>query len=89
MNYTFLEKKAAGKALGEDGFNIDFLKIVRYDKVLMMAVANFFNSMLDKGKIPTQWKKSLMTMIYKGKGDITESKNYRGIALASHFYKLF
>ena len=35
------------------------------------------------------WKKSTLTPIYKGKGDILDCSNYRGIKLLSHTFKIF
>ena len=35
------------------------------------------------------WRNSLMVPIYKGKGDVQECGNYRGIKLLSHTIKIY
>jgi hypothetical protein len=38
---------------------------------------------------PTAWRTSKVTPLYKGKGDVTLPDNYRSIAVAPPFSKLF
>ena len=38
---------------------------------------------------PTSWRTSKVTPLYKGKGDMTLPDNYRSIAVAPPFSKLF
>ena len=40
-------------------------------------------------KMPEEWRGSLIIPIYKGKGDIQECGNYRGIKLISHTMKIW
>ena len=39
--------------------------------------------------MPEEWRKSTITPIYKGKSDIMDCKNYRGIKLLSHTFKIW
>ena len=39
--------------------------------------------------MPDEWRRSMLVPLYKGKGDIKESGNYRGIKLMSHSMKLW
>ena len=39
--------------------------------------------------MPDDWRKSRMVPIFKGKGDVLECNNYRGIKLMSHTMKLW
>jgi hypothetical protein len=47
-----------------------------------------FNLILDSGKYPSAWRKSLIILIHKS-GDKSDSKNYRGISLQNCIAKLF
>ena len=49
---------------------------------------NFFNGLLQWEKMPDEWRSSVLVPLYKGKGNIKECENYRGIKLMSHFMKL-
>ena len=50
---------------------------------------NFFNRLLREEKMPDEWRRSVLVPLYKGKGDIKECENYRGIKLMSHTMKLW
>ena len=39
--------------------------------------------------MPDEWRRSVLVPLYKGKGDIKECGNYRGIRLMSHSMKLW
>ena len=39
--------------------------------------------------MPDEWRKSALISLYKGKGDIKESRNYQGIKLMNHSMKLW
>jgi len=44
---------------------------------------DLFNKVLIEGKMPEDWRKNFIEPIFKGKGDIQESVNYRRIKLLS------
>ena len=50
---------------------------------------NFFNKLLQGEKISDEWKRSVLVPLYKGKGDIKECGNYRGIKLMRLSMKLW
>ena len=52
-------------------------------------LVNFFNRLLQGDKMPDEWRRSVLVPSYKGKGDIKECGNYRGIKLMSHSMKLW
>ena len=52
-------------------------------------LVNFFNRLLQAKKMPDEWRRSELVPLYKGKGDIKECANYRGIKLMSHTIKLW
>ena len=52
-------------------------------------LVNFFNRLLRREKMPDEWRKSVRVPFYKGKADIKECGNYRGIKLMSHTMKLW
>ena len=52
-------------------------------------LVKFFNRLLRGEKMPDEWRRSVLVPLYKGKGDIKECGNYRGIKLMSHIMKLW
>ena len=42
-------------------------------------LTKFFNKVLVEGKIREAWRKSCVIPIFKGKGDVQDCGNYRGI----------
>ena len=55
----------------------------------MAFLVNFFNRLLRGEKMPYEWRSSVLVPLYKGKGDIKECGNYRGIKLINHTIKLW
>jgi Reverse transcriptase (RNA-dependent DNA polymerase)/Endonuclease-reverse transcriptase len=51
--------------------------------------ASLFNMCIKNRKLPDIWKKSLLKVLYKGKGDIMSPNSYRGIAICIIMLKLF
>ena len=41
-------------------------------------LTDLFNAIVKEGRIPTDWKKSWMISVYKGKGDALEFGSFRG-----------
>jgi len=51
-------------------------------------VADICNSIVKEDMIPSDWTKSLMVNVFKGKGDALECSSYRGIKLTEHVMKV-
>ena len=64
----------AWKCLGETGINF---------------LTSLFNNIVSSNTIPDGWRCSILVPIYKGKGDIQDCGNYRGIKLTSHTLKIW
>ena len=76
-----------GKAVGTDGIPIEIWKIGGRDVSLWLQC--LFNKILKGERMPDEWRSSVLLPIFKGKGDVQECKNYRGIKLLSHIMKLW
>ena len=84
--WTGLRKMKKGKAQGPDDIPVE-VWIALGNKGVEFLV-NFFNRLLQGEKMPDEWRRSVLVSLYKGKGDIKECGNYRGIKLMSHSMKL-
>ena len=47
------------------------------------------NSIMNTEQMPSAWRESILITIFKGKCDIQECENYRGIKLLSHAFKMW
>ena len=52
-------------------------------------LSTLFNQILKEKVIPSDWEKSIIVNLYKGKGDALDRGNYRGLKLLEHCMKLF
>ena len=48
-----------------------------------------FNIIMTTECIPSAWRNSILVPIFKEKGDVQECKNYRGIQLLTHTFKIW
>ena len=55
----------------------------------VVTICKLFNSIMITETIPSAWRDSLLVPIFKEKGDIQEYKNYRGIKLLTHTFKIW
>ena len=78
---TELRKMKKAKTQGPDDIPVEAW-IALGNKGVEFLV-NFFNRLLQGEKMPDEWKRSVLIPLYKGKGDIKECRNYRGIKLMS------
>ena len=74
-----LEKLQPRKAPGPDGIPPGILSAAA--KQLARPLATLFRQTLDEGKLPDEWKKALVSPIYKRKGSKTSPNNYRPVSL--------
>ena len=56
---------------------------------MKLVYVDLFNRVLNSGNIPEAWTISIITPIYKNKGDKGDFDNYRGITILSCLGKLF
>src|SRR5207249_1794847 len=77
----------AGKAAGPSGVVSEMIKAAGEAGVRWMT--DLFNQVIAEGKIPDDWRKSLMVTVYEGKGDALDCGSYRGIKLLDHAMKVF
>ena len=74
------------KAAGDDMIPTEIRKSTGEDGILWMR--EIINKCGDEGRAPTEWNKSVLCPIFK-KGDKTDCRNYRGIALMLHIAKVY
>ena len=74
-----MAKMGKGKSCGSDELPIEAIQIILEYKPECIVEA--FNNILRTNKMPNDWRKSRMVPIFKGKGDVLECNNYRGIEL--------
>ena len=75
------------KTVGPDGVPVEVRKML--GDVSIGWLKNLFNKVLIEGKMPEDWRKSFIVPIFKGKEDIQECGNYRGIKLMRHSMKIW
>ena len=75
-----------GKSCGPDMISNEMLKYG--GQGLKEAVRHLFNLILDAGEYPKQWRKSIITPIFKC-GSRMDPTNYRGVAVSDSMGKLF
>ena len=82
-----MAKMGKGKSCGTDELPIEAIQIILEYKPECIVEA--FNNILRSNKMPNDWRKRRMVPIFKGKSDVLECNNYRGIKLMSHTMKLW
>ena len=81
------EYQNCGKAVGPDNIPVEAWRCL--GDLAVNFLAGLFNRILDRGKMPEEWRKSVLVPIFKNKGDVQCCSNYRGIKLISHTLKLW
>ena len=82
-----LNKMKNGKAAGPDGIPVEVWKVLQEEGVDILW--DLYSKIFRQEKIPESWRNSSLIPIYKGKGDIQDCSNYRGIKLISHTMKVY
>ena len=73
------------KASGPDGILNEHLQQCG---AILPHITSLMNSCLEHGKVPSDWRKCLLTVIPKGKGDPLNPSSWRGIAKRNSLSKL-
>ena len=79
-----IKKLKNNKSCGYDGILNEFLKT---STKLLIAFTTLFNIVLQTGKISHAWSIGCISSIYKGKGEVNDPDNYRGITVLSYLKK--
>jgi hypothetical protein len=78
---------ARNKAPGIDGIPAE--AYINGGPIVLNTLCQFFNLLVEFQRSPSQWNQSLMTVIYKNKGDSKDIKNYRPISLTVVAKRIF
>ena len=82
-----MKKMKKGKAQGPDEIPVEAWLALGREGVNFLT--KMFNRLLQGEAMPEEWRMSVVVPFFKGKGDIKECGNYRGIKLMSHTLKLW
>jgi hypothetical protein len=82
-----IRKMKSDRGLGPSGLVADVLKAA--GEVGVNWMTDVCNAVMTEGKIPSDWCKSWMVTVSKGKGDALECGSYGGIKLLEHGMKIF
>jgi len=72
-----LRKMKSGKAVGPDSIPVEVGKSLGEEGVAWLT--DFFNVILKTAKMPQEWRYSTIIPLYKNKGDVQNSNNYRAL----------
>ena len=76
-----------GKAVGSDEIPVEVWKCL--GQLGVVTLCRLFNRIMTTECIPSAWRNSILVPIFKEKGDVQECKNYRGIKLLTHTFKIW
>jgi len=72
-----LGKMKNGKAVGPDNISSEAWKVLGQLRTLYLT--SKLNEIMEREKIPAEWRKSTLIPVFKKKGDILQCNNYKGI----------
>ena len=84
---TAIKYLKRNKAAGVDHIENDY--IIDAADILVPILVDFFNIVLETGRMPDLWLNGTVKPIYKNKGDRKDPSNYRPITILSCLGKLF
>ena len=76
-----------GKAVGSDEILVEVWKCL--GQLGVVTLCKLFNIIMTSECIPSAWRNSSLVPIFKEYGDVQECKNYRGIKLLTHTFKIW
>ena len=83
---TAIKQMKKGKAAGPSGVTVEMLQAA--GEAGIRWVTEICNAILKEGKVPSDWERSWIVSVYKGKGDALECGSYRGIKLLDQVMKV-
>ena len=81
-----ISKMKSGKAAGPSGIVAEMIKAAGDTGATMIFY--LATAIISDGKVPTDWEQSFIVCLYKGKGDVLDSGNYRGLKLTEQTMKI-
>ncbi len=66
-----------------------YIKAVFVDARIRVVLLALMNMCFTQGRVPTRWGDSEVFILYKGKGEVTDPINYRGINLNDDFLRIY
>lgn len=84
INCTIMQAKN-NKASGTDEITYELIK--QSLPCMQTEWLMLFNRCLTESNLPSKWRESKICTIYKGKGEVDNPENYRGIALQQAMFK--
>ena len=82
-----LNEMKGGKAPGMNGVRVEMLK--KEGVTVLEWLVRVFNICFMLSIVPVDWVIACMVPLYKGKGDVHECRNFRGISLLSVVGKVY
>jgi hypothetical protein len=76
-------------AVGPQRVASRYLKSVFNDQKIRVVLLALMNMCFHSGRIPARWGESEVFILYKGKGNVTDPINYRGINLNDDFLRVY
>ena len=74
---------------GMDILNLDNTLLRTAAPLISSSLTSLFNFSLSTSHIPKDWKRALVTPIYKGNGNKADPSNYRPISITPNISKIF
>ena len=83
----FIAKIDDSSSPGNAGISPKILKLA--PDILVPVYTALFNSCIEKGIVPHEWKSAIVSPLFKNKGVKSDMNNYRGISVLSPLSKVF
>ena len=74
------------KEAGPSGVVVEMLKAA--PDICCKIIADLMNAIILEGKVPANSSDSIIANLFKGKGDVLDQSNYRGLKLTDYVLKV-
>ena len=88
-NFVYKSLSSLPNNMVSDVLNFDNFLLKTASPVISDCLCYLFNQCFFSSTFPNDWKKALVTPIYKGKGKSNDPSNYRPISITSTISKIF